>query len=397
MPRANVFRSLHIKNYRLFFFAQIISVTGKWLQMTAVPWIVYSMTGSAVLLGLAAFLEQIFSLILAPFAGTAADKFCRRKMLIITQSTFMVLAFLLAFLRFSGVMQVWHIFVIAACLGIVSAFDMTTRQAFIIDLVPKENLVNAVGLNTLIYNVARFIGPAMAGVIIATLGDAYCFLFNAISYIFVIWALWRITPLKHNIENTVIGFKQKFKTGLDFIKNNRTIKNMLFLVAAVMSLSVFPLVLMPVFVKDIYALGPQGFGVFMAASGFGALLATITIASKTDTQNIKKQITYASLFIGVGIMCFSSIINVYAAGIFLAVTGYCMVMTTGLVNIYVQTTAPHANRGTVIGFFIMAFAGFMPIGSLLAGNMASLIGARTTSFAAGAIVLAVAVFLRKKI
>jgi MFS family permease len=392
----NVFRSLHLKNYRLFFTGQIISVTGSWLQMTAIPWVVYAITGSAALLGLVAFLDQIFLLILSPFAGTVADKFPRRKILIITQTCFMILASTLAVLRLSGNIQVWHIFIIATLLGIINAFDMTTRQAFVVDLVPTENLVNAVGLNSLIFNSARVIGPSVAGIIIAHLGDGYCFLINAISYIFVIYALWLIKPLKHTVEEGM-GFKEKFTAGIEFIKTHKTVRNLLLLVAAVMLMTVFPIVLMPVFAKDVYALGARGLGLFMSAIGVGALLATITIASKTDIENIKKQITYASLFIGVGVMCFSTIINVYGACVFLAVTGYCMVLTTGLTNTYIQLTAPLANRGTVMGFFIMAFAGFMPIGSLIAGQLAHIIGAKITCFAAGVLVLIAAIFLRRKI
>ena len=191
----NIFRSLRLKNYRLFFIGQIISVIGTWLQMTAMPWLVYRMTNSVLLLGTIGFLSQIFILVLSPFAGTLADHFPRKKMLIVTQTLSMLQAFALAWLTLSGHVRVWHIVLLATSMGVINAFDMPARQSFVIEMVSKENLINAIGLNSMIFNTARLVGPAVAGVLIAAVGEGYCFLINGISFIAVIAALFLIVPL----------------------------------------------------------------------------------------------------------------------------------------------------------------------------------------------------------
>ncbi len=397
MINNSIFKSLNIKNYRLFFFGQIISVMGTWLQMTALPWLVYSLTKSAVLLGLVAFLSQIFILIISPFAGSFADKYNRKKLLFITQSALMIQAGLLSYLTITNHIALWHILVISTFLGLVNAFDMTIRQSFIIDLVPKENLMNAIGLNSLIFNMGRVVGPAIAAVIIAKFGEGYCFLFNTISYIAVFIALAHIIPITHLIEKQVETFKEKFFASWDFIKNDNKISAMLILLAINGIVTVFPMVLMPVFVKDVYGMEANGLGLFMSSIGCGALLATITVAGKQNTENIGSWIYYSSAVLGSVIILFASITNIYTSCFFLACAGYCMVVGMSLTNTYMQIHAPTKYRGTIIGFFITAFLGFTPIGSLFGGNLAYAFGPQATTIAGGILTLAATFFVRKKI
>lgn len=392
-----VFKSLNIKNYRLFFFGQIVSVLGSWLQMTAMPWLVYGLTNSPLLLGTVAFLSQIFILFVSPFAGTFADKYNRKKLLFVTQGCLMAEAGILTVLTVTGSIQIWHILVLSTFLGLINAFDMTIRQSFIIDLVPKENLMNAIGLNSLIFNTGRVIGPAVAGVVIAKYGESLCFLINTVSYVAIIIALAHIIPIKHTIEANTGRFKEKLSAAADFVKKDQMVLSLLIILAVNGIFTVFPVVLMPVFVKDVYGMTANGLGLFMSSIGIGALLATITVAGKQSTDNINKWVFYSSLCLGCSIILFSVIVNVYFACLFLAVTGYCMVVSMSLTNTYIQIHAPAKHRGTVIGFYIMAFLGFAPVGALMCGYLSNLFGAQTATFLGAFGTISVSLYFKNKL
>src|SRR3989339_398250 len=206
---SEIFKSLKHRNFRLFFLGQIISVTGTWLQLTAMPWLVYHITSSTILLGLVGFLSQIPILLIAPFAGAVADRYNRRKILIITQSLAMVQAITLGLLTVSGKVQIWHIFILAVFIGFVNAFDMPTRQIFLHEMVGKEDLTNAITLNSFIFNGARLVGPAIAGILIASFGEGLCFILNGISFLAVIIALLFIKPLSTNYNNNGLSIFQE--------------------------------------------------------------------------------------------------------------------------------------------------------------------------------------------
>lgn len=397
MINTAVFKSLNIKNYRLFFFGQTISVMGTWLQMTALPWLVYGMTKSAILLGVVAFLSQIFILIISPFAGSFADKYDRKKLLFITQGALMVQSALLAYLTITNNILLWHILAISVTTGLANAFDMTIRQSFIIDLVPRENLMNAIGLNSLIFNLGRLVGPAVAAIIIAKFGEGYCFFFNTLSYIAVFIALAHIIPLRQAIESQTESFKEKFTASWTFIKRDEKIKAMLMLLAVNGIVTVFPIVLMPVFVKEVYNMQADGLGLFMSSIGCGALFATITVAGKQNTDNIGSWVYNSSIVLGSAIILFALITNVYTSCFFLAVAGYCMVVGMSLTNTYMQMHAPAKYRGTIIGFFVTAFLGFTPIGSLFGGNLAYAAGPQITAIAGGLLTLATTLWLSSKL
>jgi MFS family permease len=394
-----VFRSLKLKNYRLFFFGQIISVIGTWLQMTAMPWLVYRLTHSALLLGTIGFLTQIFILVLSPFAGTLADHFPKKKLLIITQTLSMLQAFVLAYLTLSGHLQIWHIVVMAVSLGIINAFDMPARQSFVIEMVSKENLINAIGLNSMIFNTARLIGPAIAGILIAALGEGWCFLLNGVSFIAVIAALFFIVPLASAApaDKGELSIIKKFLSGLAYIRSSKAISSILLLLAITGLVGVFPTILMPVFVRDIYHMSASGLGLFMSSMGVGALLGTINIASKKNLEGVEKIIYRSALFVGALIILFGAVHQIVLACVLLALIGYFLVLQMGMTNTLIQLTTPDELRGRVMGFYITAFMGFAPLGSLVAGSMAHKFSAPVTVAAGGAASLVAALILKKRI
>jgi Arabinose efflux permease len=395
--KTNIFESLKYRNYRLFFAGQIVSVMGTWLQMTAMPWLVYRLTDSALLLGLIGFLSQIFILVLAPFAGTFADRYDKKKILLVTQSLAMVQALVLAILTLSGHIQAWHLIVLATSIGVINAFDMPARQAFVIEMVEREHLINAIGLNSLIFNSARLAGPAAAGILIAALGEGYCFLLNAVSFIAVLAALAFIHPAVRApaAENEPIG--KRLAAGIEYLRGSKTVSAVLLLLAATGLVGIFPTILMPVFVRDVYHMDASGLGLFMSAMGVGALLATLNIAGKRSIEGVEKTIFVSAVNIGIAIIAFSMVRNVVPAMIILAFAGYYVVLQMGLTNTYIQMTTPDHLRGRVMGFFIMAFMGFAPIGSIAAGSLTHALSAPVTVALGGAVALFFALILKRRI
>jgi MFS family permease len=373
-----------------------VSTTGSWLQLTAMPWLVYTITNSAKMLGLVAFLDQIFILLVSPFAGSIADRINRRTLLLITQTSLFATTFFLAILTIFDFLEVWHIVVLASVNGIINAFDMTFRQSFVLDLVPKENIMNAVGLNSLVFNTARVIGPAFAGIIIAQINIGVCFLLNSLSYLFAIAALLKMKITAQKIKRTSFKLREQLKIGANFIKSDVRVGYLLIQLLFMGILFAALMVLIPIYVKDIYNLGAQGLGWFMTSIGAGALFATFAIASRTSLKGIEKIILYSSIASSIGIFMFGLITNLYAACLFLVIIGFSFVLMMGLTNSLIQVTAPAENRGIIIGFF-MSLYGIAPIGSVLAGYGATHLGADPTTMIGGFLAIVLALILRKKL
>jgi MFS family permease len=365
-----LFRSLKVKNYRLFFFSQTLSMTGAWLQLTAMPWLIYRLTNSTFLLGAVGFISQIFILVFSLFSGTVADHYDRKKLLIITQALSMLQALVLGVLTLTGRLQLWHIFALATAIGIVNAFDMPARQAFLTEMVGKENLMNAIGLNALLFNSARILGPALAGILIASMGEGMCFVLNGFSFSAVIVALYFIKPIPLAQQNRGQTMSEKFFSGFRYVRGRKKIYSLLLLLSATSLASVFPMTLMPVFVKDIYKMNAAGLGLFMSAMGIGALIATLKVASTKSVDGIQKTIFVSAIAFSVFTIGFAVVHNIYAVLIFLVLAGYFVVLQMGLTNIFVQAIVPDELRGRVMGFYITAFVGLSPFGSLLAGSSA---------------------------
>lgn len=390
-------RSLRHKNFRLFFISQTFSMIGSWIQITALPWLIYRLTNSEILLGLVGFLSQIFVLVFSPFAGALADHYNKRKLLILTQTLAMLQAVVLAVLTISGRIQIPHIIILVTLVGIIFAMDMPARQSFLIEMVGREDLMNGIALNSAIVNASRLIGPAIAGILIAAVGEGYCFLINGISFIGVIIVLYFMKNVSYRPADKSVSVRQKFFSGYRYVRNSKNISSILFLCAMTGLVSAFPMVLMPVFVKDVFHLGASGLGIFMSAIGVGAIIGTVKIATRRDVGGMEKLIFTSAIGFGAGVAAFSLSKNVYLAVLFLIFSGYFMIMQLASSNTFIQLTTTDEMRGRVMGFFTMSFMGFAPIGSLISGFLAHKISAPFTVLAGGTLSVIVVLFLRKKV
>jgi len=393
----NIFRSLQYRNYRLFFAGQSISLVGTWIQSIAVPWLVYSLTGSPFLLGLAGFAGQIPTFIISPFAGVLIDRWNRRTILVATQILAMVQSLVLAFLYFDNSITVWNIILLSVILGSINAFDMPARQSLVVDMIEKkEDLGNAIALNSSMFNAARLIGPSIAGMLIAFAGEGICFLVNGISYILVIIFLlmMKISPRKTKEKNTHVI--QELKEGFKYVFGFMPIRYIILLLALISLVGMPYTVLMPIFAKTILHGGSHTFGFLMGASGIGALTGSIYMASRKSILGIGKFIPiFASVF-GLGLIGFSLSQEFSLSLVLMLIIGSGMIMQMTSSNTILQTIADDDKRGRVMSFYTMAFIGIAPFGSLLAGVLANSIGAPNTLIIGGALsVLGAIVFALK--
>ena len=376
MPRFT--RALRHRNYRLFFSGQLVSLVGTWMQQVAEAWLVYRLTGSAALLGVAGFASQIPVFLLATIGGTVADRANRHRILVITQTTSMVLPLILATLVFTGHVHVWHVFTLAATLGVVNAFDVPARQAFVVEMVGKEDLVNAIALNSSIVNGARTIGPAVAGVLLAAVGEGWCFLINGLSYVAVITGLLLMKlPARDKqihpppaLADTVEGFR--------FVRRSPPVRDLLLLVGLVSFAGMSYSVLMPIFADSILHGGPKGLGLLMASAGFGSLCGALSIASRSSTRGLGRVVALSALTFGVGLMVFALSRAFWLSAALLFVVGMSMITQAASTNTLIQSMVPDALRGRVMAVYAMMFMGMSPIGALLQGALAERIGAPYT-------------------
>jgi len=393
----NVFRSLKYKNFRLFFCGQSISLIGTWMQRIATPWLVYSMTDSVFLLGLVGFAGQIPTFLIAPFAGVLIDRWNRYTILVITQILAMIQSLVLAYLFFDNSIQVWHIMVLSIFLGCINAFDMPARQSFVVDMIEKkEDLGNAIALNSSMVNSARLIGPSIAGVLISLTGEGICFLVNGLSYIFVITFLLMMRIPRRKVVSQEIPVLQGLKEGFRYTFGLLPIRYIILLLALVSLMGMPYTVLMPVFAKSIIHGGPHTFGFLMGASGIGALMAAIYMASRKSVLGLVKIVPRFAAFFGVGLIAFSQS-NIFLLSLALMlVVGAGMIMQMTSSNTILQTIVDDDKRGRVMSFYTMAFMGTAPFGSLLAGYLASVIGAPNTLMIGGvSCILGAIAFARK--
>jgi MFS family permease len=384
-------RALRHRNYRLFFSGQLVSLVGTWMQTVAEAWLVYRLTGSAALLGVAGFASQIPVFLLATIGGTVADRANRHRILVITQSISMVLPLILATLVFTGHVHVWHVFTLAATLGVVNAFDVPARQAFVVEMVGKEDLVNAIALNSSIVNGARTIGPAVAGVLLAAVGEGWCFLINGLSYVAVITGLLLMKlPARDKqihpppaLTDTVEGFR--------FVRRSPPVRDLLLLVGLVSFAGMSYSVLMPIFADSILHGGPEGLGLLMASAGFGSLCGALSIASRSSTRGLGRVVALSALTFGVGLMVFALSRAFWLSAALLFVVGMSMITQAASTNTLIQSMVPDALRGRVMAVYAMMFMGMSPIGALLQGALAERIGAPYTVVIGGFICVAGAI------
>ena len=377
-------RAFKYRNYRLFFGGQGISLIGSWMQRVAMSWLVYRLTGSAMLLGVVGFCSQIPTFVLSPFAGVLADRLDRYRILVVTQTLAMLQAFLITYLVMSGKVQVWHIIAISTFLGLVNAFDIPARQSFVIDMVTrKEDLGNAIALNSSMFNGARLIGPSLAGVLISLPGEGVCFLLDGISYLAVIAALLAMDVPPGKARPAGEPVFRRLKEGFRYTFSFAPIK-FIILLLGLTSLTGMPYtVLMPVFVKEILRGGPRTLGFLMACSGAGALLAAVALASRRSALGLERSIPRSGLVFGAGLMLLSVSRSFSFASVCIALASYGMISQMASCNTIIQTVVDDDKRGRVMAIYAMAFMGMAPFGSIMAGWGASHIGVQHTIMISG--------------
>jgi MFS family permease len=392
-----IFRALHHQNYRLFFGGQGISLIGTWMQQIAMSWLVYRMTQSAFLLGVVGFLGQIPAFLLSPFAGVLIDRWNRHRILVGTQSLAMMQAFILALLTLTGTIAIWHIIMLALFLGFVNAFDMPTRQAFVVEMVETGgDLGNAIALNSFLFNGARLLGPSIGGILISLLGEGICFLLNGISFIAVIAALLAMKMTKREMRSKSSNVLKGVKEGFSYAFGFPPIRSLLLLLGLVSLLGMPYIVLMPVFAKNILHGGPHTLGFLLGASGVGALVGAIYLASRKSVLGLGRLITIALNIFGIGLIAFSLSRTLSLSLLLLVFTGFGMMVQMASSNTVLQTIVEEDKRGRVMSLYTMAFMGMVPFGSLLAGSLASKIGAPGTIMISGvACILGSILFARK--
>ncbi len=380
----HLFRALHHRNYRLYFCGQAISLIGTWAQRLAVGWLVYRLTHSVFILGIVGFLGDLPAFLFAPFAGVLADRWCRHRTLVLVQVLAMIQALLLALLVLSSAVAVWHVVVLSVFLGFLHAFDVPTRQAFLVEMVEKrEDLGNAIALNSSMVNSARLIGPTAAGLLIATVGEGVCFLLNSISYLAVIGSLvaMNLKPIRRKPSHAPVF--RELKQGFSYVSHFAPMRSILLLLALTSLMGMPYQILMPVFATDILHGGPQVLGFLMGCSGVGALVGAFYLASRKSVRGLESLIASAAGVFGIGLVAFSLSRILWLSLMLMLLTGFGMIVQMASSNTVLQTIVEDDKRGRVMSFYTMAYRGMIPLGSLLTGAVASKIGAPQTLLMGG--------------
>ena len=391
-------RALAYRNYRLFFGGQGLSLIGAWMQQIAMSWLVYRMTNSVFLLGLIGFTGQFPTVIFGSFAGVYADRLNRRNLLIATQTFAMLQAFLLAFLTLTGSVAVWHLIVLSIILGTVNAVDVPVRQSFVIDMVEnKSDLGNAIALNSFMFNGARLVGPSIAGLLIAYVGEGVCFLVNGISFFAIILALMAMRTTQKVRQQSSDAVLHELKEGFQYAAGFAPIRYIILLVGLLSLLSMPYIVLMPVFARDILHGGSHTLGFLMGASGIGALAGALYLASRKSVIGLARLITISTCVFGCGLIAFSVSRYLPLSLCLMLVTGFGMILSMASCNTIVQTVVDEDKRGRVMSFYAIAFVGMAPFGSLIGGSIAHNIGAPLTLTLCGVSSIVGAIFFYKRL
>ena len=370
-------RALRHRNFQLFFSGQLISLIGTWMQSVAQSWLVYRLTGSALLLGSVGFASQIPVFLFAPLGGITADRVNRRQIVIATQVAAMLLALVLAGLTLFHKIQVWHVFVLASLLGIVNAFDIPGRQSFLVDMVGKEDLMNAIALNSSMFNGARVIGPAVAGLLVARIGEGWCFFANGVSYIAVIIGLL-LMQVQSPVRAAMASPLEHMMEGFRFVERTAPIRALLLLLGVVSLVGMPYVVLMPIFADQILHGGARGLGILMGATGVGALLGALTLAFREGVKGLGRLVAWCCGGFGASLAVFALSHSFWVSVILLLPVGYTMMLQMACSNTLIQVMVPDALRGRVMAVYSMMFMGMAPIGALLGGALADRLGAPVT-------------------
>jgi MFS family permease len=369
------FRALQHRNFQLFFAGQLVSLIGTWMQSTAQLWLVYKMTHSAALLGIFGFASQIPILFLASLGGYMGDRYNRHRGVIWTQTAALILSFALATLTLVGAVRVWEIILIAFLAGIVNAFDVPIRQAFLVQMVGKEDLPNAIALNSSIFNAARVVGPAIAGFAIGWIGEGWCFFLNGVSFLAVIIALLMMRIQKIEPRASKGSPLQNFVQGFRFAMSDRPIRSALLLLSLMSMFGLQYFVFLPIFANDILHGGARGLGLLMTFAGIGAVIGALHFAARTNYKGLVEWIAATSTTCALGLILFSQSRVFWLSAVMLLVVGFSATSQMAATNTILQSRVPDELRGRIMAVYATMFMGVQPLGALIAGGVAKRIGA----------------------
>jgi MFS family permease len=396
----NPFISLKHKNFRYYWIGMCVSLIGTWMQNIAQPWLAYTLTNSPFLLSLIGILQFTPMLLLSLFAGVIIDKSSKKKILIVTQSASLIITLILAILVWTGKIQYWHILVMATALGIVNTIDMPSRQSMVIELVGEEDLMNGIALNSMAFNLARIIGPAIAGLVMGYAGIAVCFFINAISFAAVLISLFfiKIKPVERKPKNNT-NVLEEIKDGLRYIYHKDSLLYTVVVLAIIGTFAPNFNVLVPVFAKEILKQNEAGFGILMSFLGLGSFLGAMFIATLSKSGPQKFVIYIVPLIVGIALII-TGYTNAYlVTGILLSITGFFFIAFTSSANSTLQLNSSNEYRGRVMSIYTLVFSGTTPFGNLYAGLFAEHFNARVGFVACGAIIimLMIPLFIYKRI
>lgn len=369
------FRALRHRNFRLFYFGQMISLIGTWMQNVAQSWLVYLLTGSPFALGLVSFAGSLPVLLCSLPAGVVADRVGKRNLIVAMQTAAMIQAFMLSFLTWTGIVQIWHVALLAFGLGTISSFDMPARQAFVIEMVGKEDLMNAIALNSAIFNGARIVGPAIAGILVASLGVAPSFFLNGLSFLAVIAGLLLMDVQSRPVAHTGASMRQNIAEGLNYLRSNTTVRTLTTLVAVASIFGMPYAMLMPAFAADVLHVDASGLGFLSAAVGLGALAGAFALASLAGTRRKGLLLTAGNLLFPAMLLLFAASRSFLLSLAILVGVGWAFITQNATVNSLIQSIVPDYLRGRVMSVYTLMFVGMIPVGSLQAGVVAQRFGA----------------------
>jgi MFS family permease len=383
MPRLpDALRALRYRNFRLFISGQLISLIGTWMQSVAQSWLVYRLTGQASMLGLVAFAGMFPVFLLATVGGMAADRVRPHTLIVITQSTSMGLTLVLALLTLTGHVHLWHIVTTSLLLGVVNAFDIPARQVFVAQTVARPDLMNAIALNSSMFNGARIIGPAVAGLLVAAVGEGWCFLINSVSYVAVLAGLLAMRLEGRQTQRPTS--KGAIHEGFRFVLGARPVRDLLVLLGLLSFLGMPYGVLMPIFADRILHGGPRALGLLMGMSGIGALAGALSLALRRGTKGLGHWIAASAMGFGLALVAFSLSRNFLLSVLLMLPVGFTMMVEMASTNTLIQMMIPDALRGRVMSIYSMMFMGMAPFGALTAGTLAHNLGAPLTVALGGA-------------
>jgi MFS family permease len=386
---AHAWRALRHRNFRLFFFGQSISMIGNWMTRLATTWLVYQLTHSAMLLGIVSFAGQIVSFLLGPFAGVWVERLERRKLLVWTQALAAVQSLALAALTLAHVITLWEIIALTAFQGVINAFDMPARQSFLVQMVGDRNdLSNAIAINSSMANGARLIGPAIAGLVIAGFGEGGCFLVDGLSYLAVIASLLLMRIPRLDAPRSKANMFEQIREGWDYVRSFQPIRTILLLFSLVSLMGYSWSVLLPIFAAQVLHGGAARLGLLMGAAGVGALVSALSLAVRKSVVGLTRMLQVATAILGGALILFGLSHTFWLSLMLMVLVGFGMLQAASVSNTIIQSLVPEDKRARAMSYYTMAFFGSAPFGSLLAGTLADRIGAPHTVMITGAFCIA---------